>query len=115
VIAPKPKQVAEAVVEIRIVAARIAKRYPEAHADVYGLRRRNNGQAKVKTSASDPTAGNHAASGRGRSLLRRADKRLQSALRALEDAEEAVSDVFTEPADVRAVQAGYLSLARRLR
>jgi hypothetical protein len=34
---------------------------------------------------------------------------------AFEDAEEALGDVFTEPADVRAVQAGYLSLARKLR
>ena len=58
---------------------------------------------------------NYAARGRTRGLLCRLNSKVQAALREIEDAEAALDAIYEQGLDVRAIQAGYLSLARRLR
>jgi hypothetical protein len=43
------------------------------------------------------------------------NSKVQAALRDMEDAEAALDAIYEQGLDVRAIQAGYLSLARRLR
>jgi hypothetical protein len=47
--------------------------------------------------------------------LRRLNSKVQAALRDIEDAEAALDAIYEQGLDIRAVQAGYLSLARKLR
>jgi hypothetical protein len=70
---------------------------------------------KVKTVATDPTGATYAAGGRTRGLLRRLNSKVQAALREIEDVEAALDAIYEQGPDVLGVQAGYVSLARRLR
>ena len=68
--------------------------------------------------ATDPTATTYATGRRTRGLLRRLNSKVQAALRNIEDAEAALDSIYEQGFDVRevrAIQAGYLPLARRLR
>jgi hypothetical protein len=110
----KPRDLADDLIDLRAAAARIGKEYGAAFDYAYGLRRSGNGQVTVKTPTSDPTSTAYAAGGNSRGLLRRCSGKVQAALRALEDA-EALGDMYEQGwATTRAVQAGYLALARKV-
>jgi hypothetical protein len=76
----KPRDLGDDLVELRATAARIGKGYGPAYDYAYGLRRSGNGQVKVKTPDTDPTATTYAAGGRTRGLLRRLNSKVQAAL-----------------------------------
>jgi hypothetical protein len=112
----KPRELADDLSDLRAAASRIGKEYGAAYDYAYGLRRSSNGQVKVKTAATDPTSSTYTIGGKSRGLLRRVNSKVQVALRALEDAEEALDEMYGQGwADTRAVQAGYLRMARKLR
>ena len=113
--AEKRRDLGDDLVELRATCARLGKGYGPAYDYAYGLRRSGNGQVKVKTAATDPTSTTYATGGRTRGLLRRLNSKVQAALRDIEDAEAALDEIYEQGLDVRAIQAGYVRLAARLR
>jgi hypothetical protein len=112
----KPRELRDDLLDLRAAASRIGKEYGPAYDYAYGLRRSGNGQVKVRSSGRpDPTSSSYATGGKARGLLRRCNGQVQAALRAVEAAEEALDEIYEQGwADARAVQAGYLRLARKV-
>jgi hypothetical protein len=112
----KPRELADDLIDLRAAASRIGKEYGPAYDYAYGLRRSGNGQVSVRSSGRpDPTSSTYTIGGKPRGLLRRVNSKVQAALRALEAAEEALDHIYEQGwADTRAVQAGYLRLARKV-
>jgi hypothetical protein len=80
-----------------------------------GLRRSGNGQVKVKMAASDPTSTTYATEGRARGAAAPPQLEGPGGAERHRGRRAALYEIYDQGLDVRAVQAGYLSLARRLR
>jgi hypothetical protein len=111
----KPRELGKDLLDLRAAAARIASEYgpPTTSPTASGAPATDRRQGK--SSEGDPTSSSYATGGKARGLLRRCNSQVQIALRAIEAAEEALDRIYEQGwADVRAVQAGYLHLARKL-